>query len=40
VAAKWQARANSLYPDPQSKAKGKELLDLYRQKKPYREMKS
>jgi hypothetical protein len=35
---KWQTKANGLYADAGEKAKGKERLKLYREKKPYRQM--
>jgi hypothetical protein len=34
---KGQTKANDLYADAEDKAKGQERLQLYREKKPYRE---
>jgi tetratricopeptide (TPR) repeat protein len=37
AAVKWQAKANTLYPTDEIKARGEVRLKLYRDRKPYRE---
>jgi tetratricopeptide (TPR) repeat protein len=36
-AVEWQEKANKLYTDPEKRTKGEERLNLYKDKKPYRE---
>jgi hypothetical protein len=36
-AVKWQTKANGMYSDADAKRKGEERLELYREKKPYRD---
>jgi tetratricopeptide (TPR) repeat protein len=40
AAVKCQIKANELYPDPADKRKGEQRLELYRQRKPYRDSQS
>jgi tetratricopeptide (TPR) repeat protein len=37
AAVKWETKASELYADAEDKAKGQERLQLYQEKKPYRE---
>ena len=36
-AVKWQTQANALFSEPDDKKNGESRLELYRNKKPYRE---
>ena len=36
-AVEWQEKANKLYPDSEERKKGEDRLNLYKDKKPYRE---
>jgi hypothetical protein len=37
AAVTWQTKANARYTDAEDKQKGDQRLNLYREKKPYRE---
>ena len=36
-AVEWQEKANKLYTDADDRKKGEDRLNLYKEKKPYRE---